>query len=84
METTLQAHPLFERIETALESIRPYLQADGGNVKILNITPDYEVELELLGSCGSCPMSQMTMRAGIEESIKRVVPEVKVVRAVNV
>ena len=78
METNLT-----ERVEKALDSIRPYLEADGGNVKILEITEEKIVKLELLGSCGSCPMSAMTLRAGVEESIRRAVPEVTAVEAVN-
>lgn len=76
--------PLTARVEAALNSIRPYLEADGGNIKILEISPDHVVRLELLGACGSCPMSTMTMRAGVEEAIKRAVPEIKSVEAVNI
>lgn len=74
---------LIERVEQALDSIRPYLIADGGNVKVLSIDEHFVVELELLGSCGSCPMSAMTLKAGVEESIKRAVPEITAVKAVN-
>lgn len=74
---------LFQRVETALDNIRPYLEADGGNVKILEITGDMIVKLELLGACGSCPMSAMTLKAGVEESIKKAVPEIREVLAVN-
>jgi len=75
---------IIERVEKALDEIRPYLQTDGGNVKVLDINDDMVVSLELLGACGSCPMSVMTMRAGIEEAIKRQVPEVQDVKAVNI
>lgn len=75
---------LTDRIEVALDSIRPYLEADGGNVKILKISEDNKVYLELLGSCGNCPMSTMTLKAGVEEAIKRAVPEVTAVEAVNI
>ena len=70
------------RIETTLDSIRPYLMADGGSVRLQNVTPEMVVELELLGACGTCPMSMMTLRAGIEQAIKRAVPEVQRVEAV--
>jgi Fe-S cluster biogenesis protein NfuA len=66
-----------------LDSIRPYLETDGGNVKILEVTDEGVLKLELLGACGSCPMSAMTMKAGIEESVKRLVPEILHVEAVN-
>lgn len=75
---------LMERVEKALDTIRPYLEADGGNVKVLDITEDMIVKLELLGACGSCPMSAMTLKAGVEESIKKAVPEITAVEAVNV
>ncbi|MDA0196059.1 MAG: NifU family protein [Bacteroidetes bacterium] len=76
-------NPLFQRVEDALNNIRPYLEADGGNVKILEIKNNV-VTLELLGACGSCPMSTMTLKAGVEESIKRAVPEIMEVLAINV
>lgn len=75
--------PLEERIEKALDNIRPYLHTDGGDVKLLEITETGKVKLELLGSCSSCPMSAMTMKAGIEESIRKSVPEITEVEAIN-
>ncbi len=69
-------HPLRESVEAALETVRPYLQADGGDVELAGITEDNIVELRLLGACGSCPMSTMTLRAGVEQAIKRAVPEI--------
>lgn len=74
---------LSKRVEEALDQIRPYLQADGGNVSLVEITEDNIVRVELLGACKSCSMSMMTMKAGIEESIKRAVPEVKAVESIN-
>ena len=75
---------LLEKIESALDTIRPYLEADGGNVKLLDVTEDQIVKLELLGNCGSCPMSTMTLRAGVEEAIKRAIPQIKGVEAINI
>lgn len=74
---------LEERVEEALETIRPYLIADGGNVAIEEITPDLTVKLRLLGNCSSCKMSFMTMKAGIEQAIKKAVPEINSVVAVD-
>lgn len=74
---------LLNEVEQALDTIRPYLLADGGNVSIEEITPDNIVKLKLLGSCGSCPMSIMTLKAGIEEAIKKAVPEITGVEAIN-
>jgi Fe-S cluster biogenesis protein NfuA len=74
---------LTERVEQALETIRPYLIADGGNVAIEEITPEYVVKLRLLGNCGNCKMSFMTMKAGIEQAIMKAVPEITGVVAVD-
>lgn len=74
---------LLKRVEIALDTIRPYLETDGGNVSIEEITSENIVRLRLLGSCGSCPMSIMTLKAGIEQAIKRAVPEITGVEAVN-
>lgn len=73
-----------DQIETALDTIRPYLEADGGNVKVIDLTEDMTLKLELLGSCSSCPMSTMTLKAGVEEAIKKAIPEIVKVEAVNV
>jgi Fe-S cluster biogenesis protein NfuA len=59
------------------------LETDGGNVSVEEITPDHIVKLKLLGACGSCPMSIMTLKAGIEEAIKKAVPEIKGIEAIN-
>ncbi len=71
------------RVEGALDQIRPYLEADGGNVKVVEITDDMVLKLELLGACGSCPMSTMTLKAGVEQSVLKAIPEIKSVEAVN-
>ena len=75
---------VIQKVEAALQTIRPYLEADGGDVKILEISEDGVVKLELLGACGSCPMSTMTLKAGVEEAIKRAVPEISRVDAINI
>ena len=76
-------HALHQRVEDALNTIRPYLEADGGDVEIVEITSDNIVKLELKGACKTCNMSHMTMRSGIEETIKKSVPEVKGIESVN-
>jgi len=74
---------LLDQVEAALDTIRPYLMTDGGNVSIEEITQDKVVKLKLLGACGSCPMSIMTLKAGIEEAIKKAVPEITGIEAMN-
>lgn len=81
---TMQSEDLLQRVESALNTVRPYLEADGGNVKILEVTSDMVVRVEMLGACGSCSMSTLTLKAGIEDAIKRLVPEIMSVEAVNV
>lgn len=74
---------LLTRIESTLDSIRPYLEADGGNVSVVEITEDMVVKVELLGACSSCAMSLMTLQAGIEQVLLKAIPEIKGVEAVN-
>ena len=66
------------RVEEALDTVRPYLNKDGGDVKVIEIKND-ELILEFLGNCSSCNMSNMTLKAGIEEAVKNHVPEIKTV-----
>ncbi len=74
---------LKEKVIKALESIRPYLKADGGDVELVNVTQEGIVEVKLTGACVSCPMSQMTLRAGVERVLIREVPGIRRVEAVN-
>lgn len=84
METAVNNDQLIEKIERSLDSMRPFLAADGGNVRVLDISDDKVVRLELLGACGSCPMSAMTFKGGLEEAVLRAVPEISRVEAVNI
>jgi Fe-S cluster biogenesis protein NfuA len=70
-----------EKVEKALEMIRPALQADGGNIELVDVV-DGVVKVRLTGACGSCPMSQMTLKMGVEKALKQQVPEVKSVENV--
>jgi Fe-S cluster biogenesis protein NfuA len=71
-----------EKVNEALDSIRPFLQADGGDVELVDIL-DGIVRIKLIGACRTCDISHITMRAGVEESIKRALPEIREVHAVN-
>ena len=71
-----------EKVQAALDKVRPSLQADGGDVELVDVTPDGVVKLKLTGACAGCPMSQMTLKMGIEKMLKQDVPEVKEVEAV--
>jgi Fe-S cluster biogenesis protein NfuA len=70
-----------EKVEKALEKIRPALQADGGNIELVDVV-DGVVKVRLTGACGSCPMSRMTLKMGVERALKEQVPEVKSVENV--
>ncbi|MDD4363091.1 MAG: NifU family protein [Atribacterota bacterium] len=71
-----------DKVEKALDKIRPSLQADGGNVELVDVTEDGIVKVRLTGACRGCPMSQMTLKMGIEKSLMKEIPEVKEVQAV--
>ena len=68
---------LLEKIEKALTEIRPYLQSDGGDISLLEVTPDMFVKVKLHGACKSCNVNQMTLTVGVEQTIKKYAPEVK-------
>lgn len=72
-----------EKVLSALDKIRPYLKADGGDVELIQITPDGIVRVRLMGACSTCPMSQMTLRAGVERALIREVPGIRRVEAVQ-
>ncbi len=72
---------LKEKVEAALGKVRPSLQADGGDVELVDVTEEGVVKVKLTGACGGCPMSQMTLKMGIERVVKKDVPEVKEVIA---
>lgn len=71
-----------EKVEATLGRIKPALQADGGDVELVEVTPDGVVKVRLTGACAGCPMSQMTLKMGIESQLKKEVPEVKEVVSV--
>ena len=71
-----------EKVNIALEQLRPFLHADGGDMELVEITEDGIVKVHLLGSCSDCSMSKMTLKAGLEDALKLVAPEVKAVESV--
>jgi len=72
-----------EKIEEALKLVKPAIQADGGNVELVNIREDNVIEVRLTGACGTCPMATYTLKAGIERVLKEKIPEVKEVISVK-
>ncbi|MFO7732643.1 MAG: NifU family protein [Candidatus Aminicenantes bacterium] len=71
-----------ERVELALDKVRPALQADGGDVELVEVGEDGIVKVRLKGACGGCPMSQLTLKMGIERILKKEIPEIKSVESV--
>lgn len=74
---------LEKRVRNILDQVRPYLQADGGDVNFVELTDDMVVKVELTGACGSCPYSTMTLKNGIESVMKKSIPEIKAVEQVQ-
>ena len=73
---------LTTKVNNALEKIRPYLQSDGGDISLVEITDDMTVKVKLSGACHGCPYSMMTLKAGVEQAVMKEVPEIKEVVAV--
>jgi Fe-S cluster biogenesis protein NfuA len=74
---------MIARINTALDKIRPYLNSDGGDIRLIELTDDLTVKVEFSGACKGCPYSFMTLKAGVEEAVRKEVPEVKEVVAIE-
>ncbi len=71
------------KVKNVIEQIRPYLQADGGDISFVELTGDNVVNVELHGACGSCPFSRMTLKNGVEDAVRKAIPEIKSVEAIN-
>jgi Fe-S cluster biogenesis protein NfuA len=78
----MEIGPMREKVEEALAKVRPFLQRDGGDVELVEVTDDNVVKVRLTGACHGCPMAQMTLQMGIEQVLKEAVPDVKSVQAV--
>lgn len=74
---------LENKVKNVIEQLRPYLQADGGDIRFVNLTEDFVVNVELQGACGSCPFSRMTLKNGVEEAVRKALPEIKSVEALG-
>ena len=78
-----QREMILEKITEAISEVRPYLKADGGDVELVELTPDNTVKVRLIGACDGCPFSMMTLKAGIEQAIRKKFPEMKELVAVE-
>lgn len=81
--TIVEKESMITQVDAALDAIRPHLAADGGNVEVVDITEDKIVKVKWLGNCQSCSMSYMTMKAGLEQTVKGFFPEIQGVEAIN-
>ena len=80
---TIKDPELLQKIEDALALLRPFLEADGGNIDLVEVSADYIAKVRLLGACSSCSMSMMTIKSGVEDAVKKAVPQIKSVEAIN-
>ena len=80
--TNSQNAELIKKVENVIDQIRPYLEADGGNIRFVSLSDDNVVFVELLGACSGCPMSQMTLKNGVEQAVKKAIPEIKSVESI--
>ncbi len=74
---------LSQKVQNVIDQVRPYLQQDGGDINFIEVTDDNIVNVELTGACGSCPFSTMTLKNGVEATLKKVLPQIKEVVAIN-
>lgn len=79
----MSSEEIYNKVNASLETIRPYLEADGGNISLIEVTEDLTARVELHGACINCSMSVMTMKAGVEGAIRAAVPQIRAVEAVN-
>lgn len=79
----MEQSELEKKVLNVLEQIRPYLQADGGDIRFVGLTEENVVNVELTGACGSCPYSIITLKNGVESAIKKALPDIKSVETVN-
>ena len=68
---------ILDKVEEALNQVRPYLESDGGDIRLIEVTDDFVVKVKLLGACSDCQVSMMTLKAGVEQAIKKLLPQVK-------
>jgi Fe-S cluster biogenesis protein NfuA len=79
----IQDKEILGKVAVVMDQLRPFLEADGGNMELIEISDDFVVKVRLIGACSSCSMSPMTLKAGLEENLKIVLPQIKGVEAVN-
>ncbi len=74
---------LMDKVNLAIDQLRPFLNADGGDMELVEITPEKVVKVRLLGACSDCSMSMMTLKAGLEDAVRKIAPEIQSVEAVS-
>ncbi len=81
--SSTEQEALKQRVDAALDSLRPHLKVDGGDIEVVEVTEDMTVRVKWLGNCEFCSMSAMTMKAGVEQTLKSKIPEIQAIEAVN-
>lgn len=79
----MENNTIEEKVKSIIQQLRPYLQADGGDIEFVELTPDYIVKVRLRGACGSCPHAAMTLKNGVEDTLKKYIPEIVSVENVS-
>ena len=82
-ELYLDNPDLYKKVEKGIDGLRPFLEADQGDIKLIGINEQYVVKVQLLGACKTCSINTLTLKAGIEEAVKRIAPEISSVESVN-
>ena len=83
MEKFIQNPELYSRVENAISDLRPFFEADQGDIRLVGINKGYVAKVQLLGSCKTCTINNLTLKAGIEDAVKRVAPEIKSVESIS-
>ena len=79
----IQNPELYTKVEGAIDSLRPFFEADQGDIRLVGIDKNYVVKVQLLGACKTCSINNLTLKAGIEEAVKKIAPEIKSVESVE-
>ena len=83
MEEFIENPELYQKVENAIDDLRPFFEADQGDIKLVGINHGFVAKVQLLGACKTCSINNLTLKAGIEDAVKRVAPEIKSVESVS-
>lgn len=81
---TMTYSEMVDKIEKSIDQLRPFFEADGGDIRLVEVTDEFMVKVKLMGACKECEMSNMTLKAGIEDAVKKAVPQIRGVEAIEI